>query len=167
MTTKIYADLLKLGWYQIIGGAAGILIILYSLLSLTQFSELIISIYSFMLLFFAYSIYCGTLCIKKSDKALTHSLINQFLQIFAFAVFGFAFAYVAGLYLSIGLDLSTSVEIKFNFGISKFDFNINREQERSEVNLNLVAFGLIYWIDQLIKKVKAEKANIEVASLGQ
>jgi hypothetical protein len=165
MTTKIKADLLKLGWYQIIGGAVGVLIILYSLLSLTQFSGLVIFIYSFMLLFFAYSIYCGTLCIKNTDKALTHSLINQFLQILGFAVFGFAFAYVAGLYVSVGLDLSTSIEMKFNLGISKFDFNINREQERTQINFNLLAFGLIYWIDKLMKKVKAE--NIEIASVGQ
>ena len=167
MTTKIKTDLLKLGWYQIIGGAIGILIILYSLFALTQFSGLVILVYIFMLLFFAYSIYCGTLCIKCKNNALMHSLINQFLQILGFAVFGFAFAYVAGLYLSVGLDLSKSFEMKFNFGISKFDFNINREQERAEINFNLVAFGLIYWIDKLLKKVKEEKRNIGIASVGQ
>lgn len=167
MTTKIKTEFLKLGWYQIIGGTIGVLIILYSFFGLTQFSGLVILIYVFMLLFFAYSIYCGTLCIKNKNNALTHSLVNQFLQILGFAVFGFAFAYVAGLYVSVGLDLSTSIEMKFNFGISKFDFNINREQERTEMHFNLVAFGLIYWIDKLMAKVKTEKQNIEITAIGQ
>lgn len=159
MTTKIKTDLKKLGLYQIIGGAIGVLIILYSLLSLTQFSGEIILVYTFMMMFFAYSIYSGTLCIKNMRNALTHSLINQFLQLLGFAVLGFAFAYVAGLYVSLGLDLSKSIEIKFNFGVSKFDFNINREQERTEIDFNLVAFGIIYWIDKLMKKVKEERRN--------
>jgi hypothetical protein len=167
MTTKIKTDLLKLGWYQIIGGIIGVLIILYSLLGLTQLSGLVIFIYVFMLLFYAFSIYCGILCIKHKNNALKHSLVNQLLQLLSFAVLGFAFAYVAGLHVSVGLDLSTSIEMKFNFGISNFDFNINRELERTEINFNLVAFGLIYWIDKLMKKLKEEKTNIEIASVGQ
>ena len=57
--------------------------------------------------------------------------------------------------------------MKFNIGISKFDFNINREYERAEINFNLVAFGLIYWIDKLIKKVKEEKVNIQIVPIVQ
>jgi hypothetical protein len=119
-----------------------------------------------MLLFFAYSFFCGVLCIKQKSNALAHSLINQFLQLIGFAFFGFAFAYVAGFYLSVGLDLSSSIEIKFGAGISKFDFNINREHERTEINFNIVELGLIYWIDKLSTKIKAEKTNTEIASIG-
>jgi hypothetical protein len=167
MTTKTKSNISTIGWYQIIGGAIGAIIILYSVFNSTQFSALNISIYVFMLLFFAYSIFCGTLCLKHKDNALIHSLINQFLQLIGFAFFGFAFTYVAGLYLSIGLDLSNSIDMKFDVGISKFDFNINREHERAEINFNLVAFALIYWIDKLMKKIKEEKTNIEIASVGQ
>ncbi len=69
--------------------------------------------------------------------------------------------------LSVGLDLSSSINMKFDVGISKFDFNINREHERAEINFNLVAFAFIYWIDKLMKEIKTEKANVEIASVGQ
>ena len=73
----------------------------------------------------------------------------------------------AGFYLSVGLDFSNSLDIKFDIGISKFDFNVNREHERTEISFNLVAFGLICWINKLMKKVKIEKDNTEIASIGK
>ena len=167
MTKKDNSDISTIGWYQIIGGGIGVIIILYSLFTTTQLAGPNVLIYIFMLLFFAYSIFCGTLCIKHKTNAMKHSLINQFLQLIGFAFFGFAFTYVAGLYLSVGLDLSNSIDMEFDVGISKFNFNINREHERAEINFNLVAFGLIYWIDKLVRRIKTEKANIEIASVGQ
>lgn len=165
MMTKTKSNISTIGWYQIIGGGIGALIIFYSLFTTAQLSGLNILIYVFILLFFSYSIFCGALCIRHKNNALIHSLINQFLQLISFAFFGFAFSYVAGLYLSVGLDLSNSIDMKFNFGISKFDFNINLEHERAEINFNLVAFALIYWIDKLTKKVKEEKADNQIASV--
>ena len=167
MTTKTKSNISTIGWYQIIGGGIGVLIILYSLFTSAQLSGLNILIYVFMLLFFIYSIFCGALCIQHKANALTHSLINQCLQLIGFAFLGVAFSYAGGLYLSVGLDLSNSVNMKFNVGISKFDFNINREHERAEINFNLVAFGLVYWIDRLMKKSKEEKADILIESVGQ
>jgi len=165
-TAKIKSDIFKLGSYQIIGGAIGVIMILISLFGTTQFAGLNILIYTFMFIFFAYSTFCGTLCISSKQTALRHSLINQFLQLLGFAFFGFAFSYVAGLYLTIGLDLSKSIEVKFGFGISKFDFNINRGAERVDISFNLVAFGLIYWIEKLAKKIKTEKEIVSVELIG-
>ncbi len=166
MTTKTKSDILKIGWYQVFGGCIGVLNILYSFFNPVQFLALNILIYFFMFLFFAYSIFCGILCLKHKANALKHSLINQFLQLIGFAVFGFAFIYVAGFYLSIGLDLSNSIDVKIDFGILKFDFNINRQYDRTEMSFNLVAFALIYWIDRLVRRTKTEKTNIEIASIG-
>src|SRR5206468_549200 len=136
MTTNTKSNISKIGWYQIIGGGVGFLIILFSLLATDQLQALTILVYGFMLLFFMYSIICGILCVKHTSNALTHSIINQFLQLVSFAFLGYSFFYVAGLYLYVGLDLSNSFEIKFGLGISSFSFNINREQERTEVNIN-------------------------------
>jgi hypothetical protein len=52
-------------------------------------------------------------------------------------------------------------------GISKLDLNINNQHERADINFNLIAFGLIYWIDKLMKKSRTEKQNLEIASVGQ
>ena len=159
---NIITELKSIGWYQIIGGAIGILIIGYSLSGYKQFSGEVILTYSFILSFFLYSIYCGILCLSNRKYALLHSLINQFIQLFGFAILGFAFYYVAGVYFSIGFDLSTSLEMKLNFGFSKFDFNINREQERIEIDFNIISFALILWIDKIRNKLKDELINREI-----
>jgi len=85
MRTKIKSDFLKIGWYQIIGGCLGELFILYSLFSPKQVSGYEVLVYIFMLLFFGYSIFCGILCTKHKNNALTHSLLisNKFTT-FAF-----------------------------------------------------------------------------------
>jgi hypothetical protein len=157
MAAKIKSDIFNLGLYQIIGGAIGVVVILISLVDPIQFSGLIILVYAFMFSFFAYSIFCGTLCVKSGEMALRYSLINQFLQLLSFAFFGFSFSYFAGIYMIIGLDLSKSIEINLGFGISKFNVNINGDAERTEINLNLVALALIYWIEKLKKKIKDRK----------
>lgn len=160
------SDLTKLGLYQIVGGAVGILIIIWSIYKTQLLTGLTVLIYLFILLFFAYSIFCGTLCLKTKKNALGHSLTNQILQVIGFAMMGFAFKYVAGFYLTIGLDLTDSVSFGFGAGISKFDFNFNNEKDRLEVDFNLVAFAIIYWIDKLMKKVKEEAAIRQASSIG-
>ena len=124
-------------------------------------------VYLFILLFFAYSIFCGTLCLKTKKNALGHSLTNQILQVIGFAIMGFAFNYVSGLYLTIGLDLTDSIKLDFGAGISKFDFNLNNEKDRLEVDFNLVAFAVIFWINKLMKKVKEEAIIIQTSSIGK
>ena len=153
-----------LGVYQIIGGAIGSVLIFWALINTQQPAGLLILIYLFMFLFFAFSIYCGILCVKKKDNALQVSLINQILQIIGFAMFGFAFQYAAGIYLTAGLDLTESFNLKFGAGVSKFDFNFNNESNRLEVNFNFVAMGLIIFIERLKKKIK-EKRNRNQISL--
>ena len=163
MTTKINSDILKIGWYQIIGGGIGDLFILYSLFSPEQILKLEALLYVFMFLLFGYSIFCGTLCIKHKENALTYSFINQILQLIGFAFLGFAFTYVAGFYISLGFDFSSS-SVKFNFGLSTIDFNFNHEYDRAEIYFNLVALVIISWINKLSRKIKAEKSIIEFIS---
>jgi hypothetical protein len=85
------SKLTGLGIYQIVGGAFGIILILWAMLNGQQIVGPTIAIYLFMLLFFAFSFYCGILCLKKDNTALNLSLINQILQVIGFAMFGFAF----------------------------------------------------------------------------
>jgi hypothetical protein len=166
ISKKIESDLIKLGLYQIIGGAVGLFFIVWSIFKTPILTGVTLLVYLFILLFFAYSIFCGTLCLKTKKNALGHSLTNQLLQVIGFALMGFAFKYVAGFYLTIGLDLTDSINFGFGAGISKFDFNFNNEKDRLEVDVNLVAFALIYWIDKLMKKAKEEAAIIQASSIG-
>lgn len=163
---KTKSDLTKLGIYQIIGGVVGLLFILWIIFKNPLLTGITLLVYLFILLFFGYSIFCGTLCLKAKKNALGHSLANQMLQVFGLAMMGFAFKYVAGIYLTVGLDFTDSIKLSFGAGISKFDFNFNNEKDRIKVDFNLVAFALIYWIDKLIKKVKEEDVNRVASSIG-
>lgn len=167
ISKSIGSDLIKLGLYQIIGGAVGALVIIWSILKTPLLTGLTVLAYLFILLFFAYSIFCGIQCLTTKRNALRHSLINQILQVASFAILGFAFNYVAGIYLTVGLDLSHAFNFKMGIGISQFDFKFNSVSDRIEVDLNLVAFALIYWIDKMMKRVKEEIALRQVASMGE
>ena len=164
---KIKLDLTKLGLYQIVGGVLGIIIIIWAIVKIPLFTDLGALVYFIMVLFFAYSIFCGVLCIKTKNNALLHSLINQMLQIFGIAIMGYALKYVAGFYLTIGLNLTDSINFTFGTGFSKFDFNINLEKERLELDFNLIAFAFVYWIDKLMKKVKEEESVRQAFSIGE
>lgn len=161
------SDLIKLGIYQVAGGAVGILIIIWSIYRSFLLTGLSVLIYLLVLLFFSYSIFCGILCLKAKKNALQHSLANQLLQVIGFALLGFAFRYAAGLFLSIGLDLTESIQLTFGAGISKFDFTLNIDADKLEVNFNVIPFAIIYWIDKLMKRVKEEAALRQIAALGE
>ena len=167
ISKDVKSNLTKLGLYQIFGGSVGILIIIWAIYKSPLLTGLTVLVYLFILLFFVYSIFCGTLCLKTKKNALGHSLTNQILQVIGFAIMGFAFNYVSGLYLTIGLDLTDSIKLDFGAGISKFDFNLNNERDRLEVDFNLVAFAVIFWINKLMKKVKEEAIIIQTSSIGK
>ena len=167
ISKDVKSNLTKLGLYQIFGGSVGILIIIWAIYKSPLLTGLTVLVFLFILLFFVYSIFCGTLCLKTKKNALGHSLTNQILQVIGFAIMGFAFNYISGLYLIIGLDLTDSIKLDFGAGISKFDFNLNNEKDRLEVDFNLVAFAVIFWIDKLMKKVKEEAIIIQTSSIGK
>jgi hypothetical protein len=165
LSKKTISKFKTLGIYQIIGGSIGALLVLWGLLSVQQFSGLII-LYLFILVFFGFSIYCGTLCLKTKNNSLRFSLINQILQVIGIAMFGLTFKYAAGVYFSAGLNLTESFNLTFGAGVSKFDFNFNNENERLEVDFNFIALGLIIFIERLKKIVKEENDKNQVSSIG-
>jgi hypothetical protein len=60
----------------------------------------------------------------------------------------------------------TSYGFGFAAGMSKFEFNINRQAERSEIDINLVAITLTYWVDRLFKKLRSDAAVAGVEGIG-
>ena len=163
-------SLLKLGLYQIAGGVVGILLILWSIYKNQLFSGLVVFLYLIILLFYAYSIFCGALCMQAKSNALLHSLINQVLQFIGFTALGFAFNYVAGVSLTIGINFTESMKFDYGLGISDFLLRFNMESDKFIIDINLVAFGIIYWIEKLRKNIKEEiemrKISTIVYSIG-
>ena len=142
-----------------IGGGIGVAMILYMLFDSNELSKINIPLYSVVLLFFGYSVFCGGLCLESKKTALRYSMINQFLQLISFSISGYCYNYVAGLYLMLLLDLTNYTGISVNFGISKFDLIINGQLQQTYINVNLIAMGLIYWINKIAKNQRTEKGK--------
>jgi hypothetical protein len=58
--------------------------------------------------------------------------------------------------------------MKFNLGagFSKIIFSTLKSKSKLEIDFNLVAFAIIYWIDKLMTKVKEEIEIREINSIG-
>lgn len=164
---EIELDLLKLGLYQITGSILGAAVIGWSLYKAESLNSVTLSLYAGIFLPFAYSVFCGILCLKNNRNSLAFSLVNQMLQLLGLALFGFAFRYVSGFYVSIGLDFSHAFEWDFGAGISTFTLNINKDPELFKVDINLIALGLIFWIDKLMQKMKQAMDLEEVRTIGE
>lgn len=142
-----------LAYYQIVGGAIGIIFLIW--LIATTFPVQGTGILSLLLMaiFFGFSIFCGWLLLeKRTETGLTLSKTNQVLQIFGVIFSGFTFEYVAGLMLSPIINLENGFSFTFNFAISKLELFINGNNNAARVEFNLVAIYLVYFIHQLQRK---------------
>lgn len=147
-----------LAYYQIVGGAIGIVFLVWIIATTFPIPGLSILLYLFMALFFGFSIYCGWLLVEKRiETGLTLSKINQILQIFGIAFGGFAYEYVSGFMLSPGINLENGTNFTFNFSLSKFELFFNSSKDFARVEFNLVAIYLVYFINKLQDAIATQK----------
>ena len=139
-----------LGYYQLIGGIAGLALTFYLITQTATITGLILILYLIALGLYSFSIYCGVQVLKNKKHSLHISLINQYLQLISFAMLGYGFKYVSGLLLSVGVDLTNSLDMNFNMGImSSWEMNWNTNTDKIQLNLNLVALFFIIFIYKL------------------
>jgi hypothetical protein len=151
-------NLKAIGLYQMLGAGVGIISVLWSLIKTEEIGISIIVIVLLAFFFFLYSLYCALLCLENKRSALIHSLINQSLQVVGFFLSGIGFFYVAGVYLAFVVDFKNAADIKLSFGLSQLAININTGFDLQEIQINLIAIGLIAWIVQIKRKIKYENA---------
>jgi hypothetical protein len=155
---KTQNQLRVLAIYQLVGGSLGIaftaLVLLQGNMVLTQQvlrgTLLAAGLYMF-------SILCGSLLFRNPQRGLTLSLLNQVLQVIYFAFGSYAFQYVAGLRIGVGFDIIGSWTFKFRMALSSFQFNLGTDSGQKFIGINLLALFLIFWIEQLLEKVKTER----------
>jgi hypothetical protein len=152
---KITTRLTVLGIYQVIGGIAGLGLLVWLILKLNTIPDVFLPLLISAFALYFYSIYCGYLLLKKKKSGLKHSLINQCLQLISFAIAGYAFQYFSGIYLTIGIDITQSFLVNFGFGVSSWQTDINTDSRLLQVNFNLVAFCLVIFIT----RIKTEMAQ--------
>ena len=167
LSKSVISRLKILGIYQIAGGILGLSLTVRTISGLTTTTYLLIILLLVAIGLYTYSIYCGTLLLKKNISGLKHSLINQFIQIINLSIFGFTFQYISGVFISAGLDLTDSLLFTFNVGVSRWQITINGNKEFLILNFNLVALFLILFIEKLRKEISKEHFERQIASIGQ
>lgn len=143
------------------------LLVIWSAINMQSINPISILLILLMLSFYGYSIYCGVLCGDTKENCLRHSRINQLLQLVGFAGFGYAYFFAAGIFISVGADLTYGPDLDFKLGISSMDLQFNTGAEWLKINVNLVAIGLLVWINKTIRTVALEKQFREIKELGQ
>lgn len=148
--------------YQIVGGVVGIVSISWLLLTIHIEELSLYLIITIAILLYLYSILCGIMLIKNTNKGLRLSLINQLMQIICLSIIGFSYKYFSGLFISIGWGLDNS-SLLFNFGASSWELAFNDESVVSEVHINIIALFLVFFIDRLLTKAINNKySSLEI-----
>jgi len=155
-----------LGFYQIIGGLIGLVLLLLLLGNQDVFSLWLTLLLLIAFSLYAYSIFCGILLLKKKASGLKHSTINQFLQLVSFAFLGYSYQFASGIIFSIGIDLTKSFDLKYYLGISTWAMSINSDSQVISINLNLVALFLIIYISKLKVKVETQWMENKISEIG-
>lgn len=147
LPNKIKSKLVRLAYYQIMGGIIGFIMVIWLVAQTVTITGLVILLFLFAGGLYFFSIYCGRLLLKGDYYlGLKLSTINQSLQIFSFAFLGFAFKFVAGLYIGIGIDYTRNLDFKFAFSLSDIQVSINQDEELITFGLNFVSVFLIQYI---------------------
>lgn len=154
---KISNRIEYLGYYQIIGGIIGVLFLFFN--SYDQFSSngfFLFSITVFLGLC-AFSIYSGTLLIRKKYlKGLNYSIIIQTVQILSFTLLGYIFNFAVGLYARLTIELTNDTFVGLDFGFMNWDLQRNASHDLIEMNFNIVAILLLSVIFKFKSQIKAE-----------
>ncbi|MHA6248264.1 hypothetical protein ACXYMU_10035 [Pontibacter sp. CAU 1760] len=155
MNRKTKNQIQALALYQIIGGLLGIIltgwVLMRGELAVDQ-PALRISLFAGAL--YVFSILCGRMLFRNPEKGLKLSLLNQVLQVVYFSFGSYGFQYVAGIRVGVGADMVDGWIVKFRLALSSFHINLGTDLGQKFIGVNLVALLLIFYIEQILEKVK-------------
>ena len=143
-----------LGIYQLIGGVWGFtLLIMYFFSSFSQTTiEIIFLIVGILL--FAFSAYCGIICIKKEKNAFFLSRVNQCLQLMSLYGQNLGLMLVSGLGFFFGLNLEKGLGFTLKFETTSFLISYSEQSDDKKIAINLISLFLLFNFNVLIKEQK-------------
>lgn len=146
-------DLVKkihfLGYFQAIGGLLGFLL---TVIDIITNNSVPIRTYIGSLVF-GFSLYCGyCLLSEKYESGLKLSLVNQFMQVLSFSVFGLSYGYISSLGLILIFDVTQ--DIIFNLQIRFIEFELFTGNPSTYIGVNLASIIFINYIFKWQKKLE-------------
>jgi hypothetical protein len=144
-----------LGYYQVIGGAFGVMVTLISLKQLETSDPLVIGIFVGGILLYAYSMLCGVLLLRAPALALSLRLsaANQLIQMLVISSKSFTYKFFSGLAIIVHVKTVPQLAVGFKAGLSTFLFNWGFPNAEVFYGLNMVAFVLFVLIIQGMKGI--------------
>ena len=144
-----------LAYYEIAGGVAGLVVMLYLLSQLGARTGMLLLLLLFVASIYPFSIYCDKKILKGDIKlALSLSIIVQGLQIVSFSLLGYAYRFVSGIGFLIGFEFFDGFNFRFNFQISNFKINYASDDNIVSLMVNVVAVYLIQYIIEIQEDIK-------------
>jgi hypothetical protein len=169
LAKSIAIKLKVLGWYQIIGGAIGVLLTLWLFVKMQALSGLVILLFMVAFGLYGLSITAGKKLLgSQYETGLKLSIINQLLQIISFLFLGYGFMYVSGMALSGSIsynvgEYGNGFKLGFDFGIlSKWNIDINSDNKSFNLGVNFLAIYILYFIYRLRQKIQIEFTQQEL-----
>ena len=153
-----------IGLYEIIGGAIGIGLILWGMISISNFSFLAILLYLIVIILYSYSIYAGAKMFKYKESKTIDSEIIQYLQIPKIGLLGFIFTFTAGISFFLGIDYTNDFLFRFDFNLSPSNTKLYFKTDKSLIffYINFIPILIIYLIGKSKSKIEKEKELLEI-----
>ena len=142
-----------ISFYQIIGGAIGLIFILYAVLfeNITSIYTLVLSCFGIL---HAFSIFCGIyLLYKDLRKGILLSKISQCLQFINFSILGYGFMFISGFSAGVGIDLSSNFLFRMWFNLSSSELIINRDKDIIKIAINIFAIFIFITLHKIRKQL--------------
>ena len=150
--------LVAIGYYQIIGGIIGILMVVFVLFKINPTHSIIAFTFIVAILAFLFSIVCGVYLLKRnSDKAvIIASIINQLLQIPTFITSAFTYKFISGMGITLGWTFNSG-HINLSANISNFLIEWGPNSSASfYLGVNLVAIFLVVLMFSFLTVAESE-----------
>ncbi|WP_448701831.1 hypothetical protein ACFGVR_06210 [Mucilaginibacter sp. AW1-3] len=150
-----------LGWYQIIGGIAGLILTIWLLVRTETITGLIALLFLTAFGLYVFSIYCGKLLLGNGyNKGLSLSNVNQALQIVNFLFLGYGFMYISGVMLIGSIKYGGGFSMGFNFGFNSiWQFSIHSDDRSFALGVNFVAIYLLFFVANLRERIAGDKQD--------
>ncbi|MDR3653949.1 MAG: hypothetical protein P4L34_13385 [Paludibacter sp.] len=153
-----------IGWLQIIGGITGIVLMGYLMLNLGTITGILLLLLLVGIFLYSFSIYTGKWLLVDNDKktGIILSIINQFVQVFQFCLFGFGFTYSSGVELVIGIQ---GFSLKFNAAIITSNFQMTIHSTNiGFLKINLMAVLILITLLSILKEFNNKKNDVSIDS---
>jgi len=145
---------LLLGFYQVVGGAIGLVLCLVGLGQFDTTNALIVGVMVGAILMYAYSVICGVFLLKVPTRLLRLRLsaVNQAVQVLVISSNSVTYKFVSGLAIIVGARTAPEMTLGLKFSLSSFLIHWGSANAEVFYGIDLIALILVVMIIQEMRR---------------